>query len=85
VEHVEEALGVLRLLKRRYERTLPVKAVFKSLIDSRICDSSKSVSDCLKQLQRMGKIRSVNTGVDIELLEDVKIEYVQSSLVPGLK
>jgi hypothetical protein len=85
MEDIEDALGVLRVLKRRYERTLPLKAVFKSLIDSRICDSSKSVSDCLRQLQRMGKIRSVNTGVDIELLEDIKVEYVQSSLVPSLR
>jgi len=85
MEQTEEALDVLRNLKKRYQKTLPLKVVFKSLIDERICDSSRSVSECLRELQRIGKIKPINSGIDIELLEDVKLEYVQSSLTPFKK
>lgn len=82
MEQIEEVLEMLRSMKRRHGGPLALRAIFKSLIEERVCDSSKSVSDCLKKLQIIGKIRSVNSGVDIELLEDVKQEYVQASLSP---
>jgi hypothetical protein len=85
MEQSEEVLEVLRNLKKKYSQTLPLRTVFKSLMDAKICDSSKAVSECLKDLQRIGKIRPVNSGVDIELLEAVKVEYVQSSLMLALK
>jgi hypothetical protein len=76
----EEVLEVLRGMKRRGAETLQLKEVFKSVIGKGICESSRGVSDCLRQLQRDGKIHTLNRGVDIELLEHVKVEYVQSSL-----
>jgi len=82
MDQVEEVLNVLRKMKRKSLGPLPLRNIFKSLMDERICDSNKSVSDCLKTLKKMGKIRVVNTGVDIELLENVKVEYTQSSLMP---
>ena len=82
MDQMEEVLDVLRNLKRRYYGPLPLREIFKQLIDDRVCDSAKSVSDCLKKLRVEGKIRTVNTGVDIELLEKVHIEYVQESLIP---
>ena len=81
VMEADDVLGVLRGMKKRNGGPLQLKDVFKSVIGKGICDSSKSVSDCLRQLQRTGKIRTLNRGVDIELLEDVKAEYVQSSLL----
>jgi len=77
----EQVLEVLRGMKRRGMGKLPLKEVFKSVMGRRICGSSRSVSECLRGLQRRGKIRTLNRGVDIELLEDIKVEYVQSSLV----
>lgn len=85
MEYLEEVLLVLRKLKRRHDGPLPLNIVFKTLIEERICDSTKSVSDCLRRLQHDGKIRPVNSGVNIELLEDVKVNYVQSSLTPFRK
>ncbi len=82
MDQTEEVLSVLRNMKKKSNGPLPLRVIFKSLIEERICDSSKSVSDCLKRLKKMGKIRTLNTGVDIELLEEVKIDYVQSSLSP---
>jgi hypothetical protein len=63
--------------------SLPLKEVFKSVMGRRICQSSRAVSECLRGLQRQGKIRTLNQGIAIELLEDIKVEYVQSSLVRG--
>lgn len=80
MEQTEEVLDVLRTLKRRHGDPLPLKMIFNSLIEERICESYVSMSQCLKRLNIAGKIRSVNSGIDIELLEDVKQEYVQSSL-----
>jgi len=77
----EQVLEVLRGMKRRGAGELSLKEVFKSVIGKRICETSRSVSECLRGLQRQGKIRTLNQGIAIELLEDVKVEYVQSSLV----
>lgn len=85
MEYLEEVLVILRRLKRKHNGPLPLNAVFKTLMEERICDSSKSVSECLRKLQSSGKIRPVNAGVNIELLEDVKVNYVQSSLTPFRK
>jgi len=85
MEYMEEVLEILRGLKKKHKGPLPLNAVFKVLIEEHICDSAKSVSECLRKLQSVGKIRPVNVGVDIELLEDVKTEYVQSSLTPFRK
>jgi len=82
MEQIEEVLEVLRNLKRRHGNPLSLGIIFRSLIARRICDSNKSVSDCLRELRSVGKIRTVNSGVGIDLLEDVKPEYVQSSLSP---
>ena len=82
MEQIEEVLQVLRKMKRKRGDPLPLAIIFRSLIEDRICDSKKSVSECLKRLQISGKIRTVNSGVNIELLEDVKPEYSQSSLAP---
>ena len=82
MEQIEEVLDVLRALKRKHGNPLPLGIIFRSLIEERVCDSTKSVSDCLRRLSGTGKIRSVSSGVGIELLEDVKQEYVQSLLPP---
>ena len=85
MEQIEEVLDVLRSLKRKHGNPLSLGIIFKSLIEERICDSTKSVSECLRGLSGAGKIRSVSSGVGIELLEDVKQDYVQSSLAPFRK
>lgn len=85
MEYLDDVLDILRELKKKHKGPLPLNAVFKTLINERICDSSKSVSECLRKLQIAGKIRPVNAGVNIELLEDVKLNYVQSSLTPFRK
>jgi hypothetical protein len=85
MEYLEDVLEILRKLKRKHQGPLPLNLVFKSLIEERICDSSRTVSECLRKLQNEGKIRSINSGVNIELVEDVKINYVQSSLTPFRK
>ncbi len=82
MEQIEEVLDVLRSLRRRHGNPLSLGIIFRSLIEERICDSTKSVSDCLRRLRGAGKIRSISSGVGIELLEDMKQEYVQSSLAP---
>jgi len=81
VVDAEEVLDVLRGMKKKNNGPLQLKDVFKRVLGKGICDSSKSVSDCLRQLQRDGKVRTLNRGVDIELLEEVRAEYVQSSLL----
>ena len=85
MEYLDDVLKILRKLKKKHRGPLPLNAVFKSLIEERICDSSRSVSECLRRLQSEGKIRPVDAGVNIELLEEVKTNYVQSSLVPFRK
>jgi len=80
LDQIENVLNVLRKMKKKSNGPLPLRAIFKSLIDERICDSSKTVSECLRSLNKMGKIRTLNTGVDIELLEEIKAKYVQASL-----
>lgn len=85
MDQIEEVLQVLRKLKRKYNGPLPLREIFRSLMDDSVCDSNISISECLKRLRVEGKIRTVNSGVDIELLEEVKIEYVQSSLMPFRK
>ncbi len=85
MEYLDEVLEILRKLKKKHGSPHPLNAVFKALIEERICDSSKSVSECLRKLQNIGKIRPVNAGVNIELLEDVKVNYIQSSLLPFKK
>ena len=82
MEYLEDVLQILRSLKKKNKGPLPLSLVFKTLIDERVCDSSQSVSECLRKLQNIGKIRPVRMGVDIELLEEVKTDYVQSSLTP---
>ncbi len=78
---IDDVLGVLRDMKKRNDGPLSLQKIFKSLIDEGICDSSKSVSECLKKLSISGKIKTLNAGVNIELLEEVKVNYVQSSLL----
>jgi hypothetical protein len=82
MEYLDDVLEILRRLKKRHGSPLPLNVVFRALIEEHVCDSSKSVSDCLRKLQSIGKIKPVNAGVNIELLEDVNVNYVQSSLVP---
>lgn len=82
MEHTEEVLQILRKLKRTHNGPLPLNKVFKALIEEKICDSNKSVSEVLKKLQSIGKIRPVQAGVNIELLEKVKVKYSQTSLSP---
>ncbi len=82
MNQLEEILKVLRRMKKRSDGPLRLSVIFKLLIEEQICDSSKAVSECLKQLKRMGKINIINTGIDLELLENVKVEYIQSSLMP---
>ena len=79
---LEEVLNVLRKMKKKNDGPLPLRNIFKLLMEDHVCDSSKSVADCLKLLRKMGKIKIVNTGIDVELLENVKAEYTQSSLIP---
>ena len=52
MEHTEEVLQILRRLKRKHNGPLPLNKVFKALIDEKICDSNKSVSEALKKLQQ---------------------------------
>ena len=82
MDYLDDVLEILRGLKKRHGGPLPLNVVFKTLIEEHVCDSSKSVSDCLRKLQSIGKIKPVNAGVNIELLEEVNVNYVQSSLAP---
>ena len=82
---LREALEVLRGLKRKHGSVLSLNLVFESLIGNGIYNSRDAISNCLRKLQVIGKIRPVHVGVDIELLEDVKVEYTQSSLVDAMK
>jgi hypothetical protein len=92
MESLEEALEILRSLRRKHGRVLSLSAVFDALARSGIYGSKQSMSECLHRLQGEKKIRPVNFGVDIELLEDEgeneeqdgePAEYVQSSLDGG--
>ena len=84
MESLEEALEILRSLKKKHGRVLSLNAVFDALTRARVYDSKQSISECLHKLQGENKIRSVNFGIDIELLEDDEpVEYVQSSLDGG--
>jgi len=83
VFETEEVLDVLRGMRRRRSGPLLLKEVFKSVLGRGICETSRGVSDCLRRLQADDKIRTLNRGVDIDLLENVKVEYVQSSLAHG--
>jgi hypothetical protein len=85
MEQLEEVLNILRKLKIKHQGPLPLSKVFRALIDGKVCDSNKSVSEVLKKLQSIGKIRPVQAGVNIELLEKVKVRYSQSSLMPMKK
>lgn len=86
MERLEEALDVLRSLKKKHGSVLSLSVVFDALIKERIYESNQAISNCLRKLQSKNKIRPLNFGVNIELLEDdVQIEYVQSSLDGGFK
>jgi len=81
---MDDALIILRQLGRRHGRVLSLSLVFKTFLQTRIYDSKEAIADCLRSLQRQNKIKPINFGVDIELLEDAEDldgeEYVQSSL-----
>lgn len=84
MERLEEVLDVLRSLRKKHGRVLSLNVVFDALTKMNIYESRKAISDCLRRLQSANKIRPVNFGVNIELLEDDKpVEYVQSSLGGG--
>lgn len=85
MDHLEDILKVLRKLKRKHKGPLPLDIVFRKLIEGKVCDSSKTVSESLRKLQGMGKIKPVDVGVNIELLEEVKVKYIQASLSPFKK
>lgn len=84
MERLEETLDVLRSLRKKHGRVLSLNVVFDALIKERIYESKQAISICLRKLQSAKKIRPVNFGVNIELLEDGKpLDYVQSSLDGG--
>lgn len=85
MDKLRDALEVLRDLKRKHGNILSLNLVFESLLGEGIYNSRDAVANCLRKLQVIGKIRLVHVGVDIELLEDVKIEHIQSSLIDVMK
>ncbi len=83
MEELEGALGALRQLGRKHGKILSLSLVFKTLTQKRIYDSRDAIVECLRNLQNENKIRPINFGIDIELLEDVEsiaLAHVQSSL-----
>jgi hypothetical protein len=83
VDNIESTMDALRGLARKHGRVLSLSLVFKTLFKSGIYRSREALADCLRALQRERKIKSINFGIDIELLESMDshpIEYTQSSL-----
>jgi hypothetical protein len=83
MDNIESTMESLRGLARKHGKVLSLSLVFKTLFKSGIYRSREALADCLRALQKEKKIKSINFGIDIELLESMDshpIEYTQSSL-----
>ena len=82
MDNLESTMETLRQLRKKHGRVLSLTLVFKCLLKTRLYRSKETIANCLRALQKAHKIKPINFGVDIELLESVKqnSEYVQSSL-----
>jgi hypothetical protein len=83
MDETEEAMGVLHGLAKKYGNVLSLNLVFKTFLEDKICSSKESITECLHRLHTQNKIKSINFGIAIELLESIEAEgasYVQSSL-----
>jgi hypothetical protein len=83
MDETEVAMGALQRLARKHGNVLSLNLVFKTLLDDRICASRESITDCLHRLHTQNRIKSINFGIAIELMEKIEAEsisYVQSSL-----
>ena len=83
MDDISEALDSLRHLGKKHGNILSLSLVFKTFLQDRLYNSAGAISSCLHSLEAESKIRPINFGIDIELLDDVeqdKAEYVQSSL-----
>jgi len=80
MDRSDEVLEVLKRLKKKHGRVLSLNTIFRELLKERIYESKRAIADCLRKLQAAKKIRPVKFGVNIEILEDSPVEYIQSSL-----
>ena len=82
MDNLESTMETLRQLGKKHGRVLSLTLVFKSLLHTRLYRSKESIANCLRALKKVHKIKSINFGIDIELLENIEpnSEYVQSSL-----
>jgi hypothetical protein len=83
MDNIESTMDALRGLARKHGSVLSLSLVFKTLFKSGIYRSREALADCLRALQKEKKIKSINFGIDIELLENIDsnaMEYTQSSL-----
>lgn len=85
---IDEVLRILHSLRKDNGKVISLSAVYKIIIREGIYNSYKAISDSLKRLESIGKIKLVNFGNNIELLDEelsermnAKIEFVQSSLL----
>jgi len=83
MDGLESALDILRRLGKKHGRVLPLSLVFKTFLNEKIYSSAEAIVNCLRALQKDNKIKPINFGIDIELLESTELkeeDYVQSSL-----
>lgn len=77
----DEVLQILRNLARKNGNVIPLDQIHKILIKEGVFQSKKSVANCLRRLELVRKIKPINFGVSVELLEQEQsknIEYAHS-------
>lgn len=84
MDKLDEALETLIELGKRHGRILSLSLIFKTFLQNGLYSSKEAIAKCLRALQRKRKIKPINFGVDIELLENIDVEQkepIQSSLI----
>ncbi len=70
----DEVLQILRNMARQNGKVLSLSQIHRTLIKEGILSSQNAVASVLRSLESIRKIRTVNFGVSVELLDNVTDE-----------
>lgn len=73
----DEVLQILRNLAKDNGKIISLEQIHKVLIKEGVFQSKKSVANCLRRLEMVRKIKPINFGVSVELLEQEKSENIE--------
>lgn len=78
----DEVLQILRNLAKKNGNVISLNQIHKILIKEGVFQSKKSVANCLRKLELVRKIKPINFGVSVELLEQEQNENIECAQNP---